>query len=183
MDGFGSVGSQRTARIEPIPVGYEAGMAKVWYSSTVAVERAYVVCLLQADVLFANGLEMVPHGSPQKRYNDILQGRVEALPIGWSDGMRADVDAFEDDTQAKDPAEPLAVEDGQRMAGVESDMEEREFWADAFTAVEDDAAMEEDLSGPRDDESEANELDLPAHAAPPQDLEPASSISSPFLFD
>jgi hypothetical protein len=64
--------SQRTARIEPIPFGYEAGMAKVWYSSTVAVERAYLMCLLQADVLFAKGLEMVAHGAPHKNGTTIF---------------------------------------------------------------------------------------------------------------
>ena len=62
---------------------YTAGAEKCWYSQSIRVNRLYMLCLLESDLLFANtDVTEIPHwhSSPTKAYSRILQGKALDVP-------------------------------------------------------------------------------------------------------
>ncbi len=72
---------------------YECGAEKVWYTWGVragcgpAVLRSYLLALLQAEQLAAQGILAIPHGGSRVDYERILAGK-QPLPRGRKSGVR-----------------------------------------------------------------------------------------------
>ena len=58
-------------------LAHTADSQRVWYSLFHAVNKLYMLCLLQADELFAQGVEFIPHWCkrPKEVYTQLLKGQ------------------------------------------------------------------------------------------------------------
>ena len=58
-------------------LAHTADSQRVWYSLSHAVNKLYMLCLLQADELFAQGVEFIPHWCkrPKEVYTQLLKGQ------------------------------------------------------------------------------------------------------------
>ncbi len=62
---------------------HEPGGCLEWYSQSHVINKAYLQCLLEADMLFAKGITSIPHWTKQPSvvYPKLLQGKMpEAVP-------------------------------------------------------------------------------------------------------
>ena len=96
--------SKRTARVlreRPCPDGYIVGETKLFFSSAlVPPPSSYCLCLLQAETLKEQGLEMLPHGKEEKIYEKILKGDFSAKPPARPTEMVLDIEAEHDELVA-----------------------------------------------------------------------------------
>ena len=91
--------SRITKKSGPMPLGYQEGDAKVWYSTPSGPPHAYLVALHRAEELFAAGLPMVPHNKDAAMYANILRGK---FVFEVDPPLALDIDRIED---------PEAIED------------------------------------------------------------------------
>ena len=67
---------------------------KVFYSAANLPHHSYLCALMRADELFSEGLDKIPHGRPDKQYQDALAGNANAFDERMeADRLQLDIDA------------------------------------------------------------------------------------------
>ena len=56
---------------------------KIWHSLSNDVDKIYLACLYNADVLFEKGLGSIDHGRPQKYYKCLMAADFEGAANAW----------------------------------------------------------------------------------------------------
>ena len=106
--------SARRKNTEPIPIGYENGSPKAYYT-TKEVSPAYLRCLLRSNTHFAAGLLRVPHAMAEICYSDILKGDYrKANGAGAVQAVHClmDVEEAADATEGEEEAPAVEAVDG-----------------------------------------------------------------------
>lgn len=140
-------------------LSYAAGDEKVWFSMSAAPIKLYLRALLEADRLFALGIERIPHWhpTPAKAYAQLLEGK----PLPEAAGARL---ALEDDVEADDAAVravPLAHAAASSAKGAEDPSDDE---AESTSSSESSSSSS---SSSRDAQSVgAPAADAPAEGAP-----------------
>ena len=57
------------------PLGYKLDDPHVWYSQPAIVARGYLLCLLRAEDLFADGCGNIPRQKDERTYIRIMEGK------------------------------------------------------------------------------------------------------------
>ena len=122
-----------------IPDGYVAGEDKQLFTPSTHVIKLYLLALLNAHALSADGLAMVPHGRDKRVYAQMLQGDFDLRKAAKRapKALTVDVDRDNDDVEQA----PLAIENG----GSDSDAEAEEEVVQEI--VVEDAVVAEALAG------------------------------------
>ena len=102
-----------------LPEGYVHGQDKHWFTASTFINKPYLLALVSAGDLSAQGLTMVPHGKDKRVYEAILKGDFDWRKVAASSRRRGAITVDVDQDDAVDaPAlrdaseEPLAIEDG-----------------------------------------------------------------------
>ena len=110
----------KSRRALQLPEGYVHGQDKHWFTASTFVNKPYLLALVSAADLSAQGLTMVPHGKDKRVYEAILNGNFDWRKVAASSRRRGaaitvdvDQDAAVDAPALRDASEePLAIEDG-----------------------------------------------------------------------
>ena len=91
------------------PPDYAAGGERLWYTSGLTVQKAYLQCLLSAHTVFRGGAEGIPHGKYPSVYRMLMDGRKRrrcgaGAAAALADAAAANVEEL--DMAAAPPAPP-----------------------------------------------------------------------------